>query len=788
MIPVKQETEKIIIGNNRLYKASVCFNFLSCKIPESIKIQALNAVKGSVPDQIVYPFLSYIQNRFFVRSNFASRLFPNAENIHKDGRLHPVKNRPYSRIGYIGKKASQTGDVDDTVTLYLPETSLKKITLITSDDRIITNAVITAKTRFGKTIASFIIHNNLKNKIVFDLPCDKAGILELHVTKATPDRHIWVLAFYPGFEFLIHENDIVKIKHQKRKTENKEGSIGRLYVNSLDLELNNLTRLYDKQNINSPLFGFFNSNTTCSVSLLLKQSEHNKPFYLNFGSFYIMNIKNDEQKATVSIKAQDYIGVNKNKYLSLGIQDNSDAYSCFVKIANALSLSASRIDQSLKLIKLKRLPLNGTVGNLLNNLCILTNAFCSCDETGSALIASLILSKHGSVRYPVRYFLLNEFKSNNSGESSSAAPNIINLSYSNYEYEGEYQIGQKDVVLYSEIGKLNFPEQYKNTPYGEYPIGGGLSPSWTKVFNLPSNFEAIEFSDTFIPKGLEYSIDYSYSPEGKATKAAVKVWNFITRNEGEQLSILIMIKEKPIQILLKKENFEIPKRPQTYIIPDENENFDTADPTAVESRNEKNKPEEFKIELKDSVSVSSVEIANKFLKSKFEFSYRKTAEGLHVKVWNYFPDVHQTLTVNIYGNRLIPGKEKKTITARNNDDIQVNGEIIKNIEVGALASDDIARIVLNSMAYYYRHFSNNLSVQAWADPRLILFDLIAFKSLRGHGFTQGIIDEIELEYNGSLSQKIKIRQTKKHNRDSRIFSHFVLSDRPLQNKKLLQFI
>lgn len=249
-----------------------------------------------------------------------------------------------------------------------------------------------------------------------------------------------------------------------------------------------------------------------------------------------------------------------------------------------------------------------------------------------------------------------------------------------------------------------------------------------------------------------------------------------------------MIKEKPVQILLKKENFEIPKMHKTYIIPDENENFDIADPTAVESRNEKNKPEEFKIELKDSVSVSSVEIANKFLKSKFEFSYRKTAEGLHVKVWNYFPDVPQTLTVNIYGNRLIPGKEKKTITARNNDDIQVNGEIIKNIEVGALASDDIAKTVLNSMAYYYRHFSNNLSVQTWADPRLILFDLIAFKSLRGYGFTQGIIDEIELEYNGSLSQKIKIRQTKKHNRDSRIFSHFVLSDRPLQNKKLLQFI
>lgn len=95
-----------------------------------------------------------------------------------------------------------------------------------------------------------------------------------------------------------------------------------------------------------------------------------------------------------------------------------------------------------------------------------------------------------------------------------------------------------------------------------------------------------------------------------------------------------------------------------------------------------------------------------------------------------------------------------------------------------MASDEVAREVLSSMAYYYRHFSKNLSVQTWADPRLTLYDLIAFKSLRGYGFTQGIIEEIELEYKGYLTQKIKIKQTKKHNRDSRLFAGAVIKDRP----------
>ncbi|NVP24939.1 hypothetical protein [Treponema phagedenis] len=79
----------------------------------------------------------------------------------------------------------------------------------------------------------------------------------MHVTKHTANKRIWIVSFYPGFEFFVTEKDVVKIKQQKKKTENKEGSIGRLYINSLEIELNNITRIYDDKNSESPIAGFF---------------------------------------------------------------------------------------------------------------------------------------------------------------------------------------------------------------------------------------------------------------------------------------------------------------------------------------------------------------------------------------------------------------------------------------------------------------------------------------------------------------------------------------------------
>ncbi|MEL3908304.1 MAG: hypothetical protein P1P64_04745 [Treponemataceae bacterium] len=84
-------------------------------------------------------------------------------------------------------------------------------------------------------------------------------------------------------------------------------------------------------------------------------------------------------------------------------------------------------------------------------------------------------------------------------------------------------------------------------------------------------------------------------------------------------------------------------------------------------------------------------------------------------------------------------------------------------------------------------FSKDFSTKIWSDPRLELYDLIAFKSLRGYGFTQGIIDEIEYKYKGYLTQKLKIKQTTKHNRDCRMWCGYVLDDRPVLAKTFLKY-
>ncbi len=783
-----KDIENIIKGNNRTYTASLCFNFLSVKNPESILIKAANSYQGGIPDQIVFPYLFHIQNRLFEGSPESYRAFPNPQNIHSDGNLHRVKKRPYSHIGYIGKRADNNGTVDDSIELFFPSIETKKITLRTNSDRIIKNAKIIAK-RHGQEVNSFEIIDNTKSELVFDFENKNITSLELQITKHTANKRIWIVSFYPGFEFFVDEKDIVKFKHKKKKTENKEGSIGRVYINSIDLTLANTNRIYDELNTQSPVAGHFNSNAILSCVLKLKTPKNRKAFYLNLGSFFVREIKNIESSATVTVKAQDYIGLNKNTYIALGIEDETNAHSCFAKIANALNLSASKIDSPLKNIELSRFPLNGQAGSLLNKLAVLTNAFVSVDETGAALIATPMLSRHGAMRYPLRYFLLDEYKQSNSGQKKDKSPNVINLSYNTFEYDGEYQAGKKEVLFYKDLPQLQFPHSLKDVPFTERPVGAGLTPSIVKEYELSSfkKFVTVEFSDPLIPQLLEYETAYEYTDDGKPKKTTVSIWNFTEHNEGEQLTVMLMVMEKPHNKLLKKEEFTIPKMPYSYTAPEHDPALNPQDMIKVEKRNAKNKPVIFKVEFKEAAKISRVEVANHFVQTKFEFAYYKTAEGIEVKVWNYFKENEQTVTVNIYGNRLIAGKEKKTITARNESDIQVNGEIEKTIEVGSLASDEIARSVLKSFAFYYRHFTTDIQVQTWADPRLFLYDLIAFKSLRGYGFYQGIIDEVELEYTGALSQKLKIKQTKKHTRDCRVLSGFVLKDRPVIAKNYTSF-
>ena len=145
---------------------------------------------------------------------------------------------------------------------------------------------------------------------------------------------------------------------------------------------------------------------------------------------------------------------------------------------------------------------------------------------------------------------LNEYSSGKQGEAAQNTPNVINLFYSHYEYENEYHIGSKESILYHAIKKLSFPDSYKNAPYGTYPIGGDLAPSFIKRYKLPATFAAIELSDPFIPKLFEYQIIYQYDNAGNPTDAEISIWLFSDKNEGEQLTICIMVRQKPDHILI----------------------------------------------------------------------------------------------------------------------------------------------------------------------------------------------------------------------------------------------
>lgn len=767
------QTTKIILGNNRRYTAGVVFNFLSCKTPESISLHCPNAQRGSVPEHIVYPYLSHITNRLFTQQPIFSRVFPNPENYHKTGNLVQVKKRAFSHIGYIGKKADPTGTVYDTITQYIPNTNIKSITIRTNQDRIIRSATLIIKNMQGKIIAQKDIKNNTQSEIIVSAPCENARSMELTITHHTPSKRIWLISFYAGFEFAVSESDIVSIKHSLRKTENKEGSIGRLYIATLNLVLSNISRIYDDENEDSPIAGYFNSNAVLSCAIYL-QNESQSIFEKNFGTFFVSDIQNDHSKATVTIKAQDYIAIKKNTKLFLGIKEKTSAHACFAAIAQSLNLSANKIESILKTKELNRLPLNGTVSKLLNDLCVATNTYCSIDETGSALIATPVKARHGQVRYPLRYLATTEYAGGQIPSTKSKSPNVVNLEYSLAEYENEYQAGRRESILYTQIPKRAIPHQYTQALFGEYPVGMGQTPSLTKTYDIPKNFVTVELSDPFIPKSLEWEITTNYQTK----KITVKVWNFSNRNEGEQLTIALMIMQKPHRTLLKKQDIVIPKKPLNYTALANDPTLDEHISSNVIERNKKNKPFQTLVTTDTMAEIHAIEIANIYKQNFFEFTHEKTPQGYLIHCWNY-TEAEQTLTVKLYGLRLKPATEKKVITHRNEADIQVNGEIEKTITLTIVGSEKQALETLKDATYYYSHYINEGSVKPWADPRLELYDLIAFRSVRGYGYTQGIIDEIESTYKGYLEQNIKLKLTKKHTRDARISCGYISCDRPI---------
>lgn len=291
---------------------------------------------------------------------------------------------------------------------------------------------------------------------------------------------------------------------------------------------------------------------------------------LDLGVFSVTDFSSKLSEAKATIKGTDFIGSQKDKEISLGIIENKSAYEVFKTVALKLGLEPIGIDSTLKNITYSFLPLNGTVAKVLNQLCRNTNVFCT--TRGNIFVATLLKNKHATLRYPQRYFALNEFKETNATKTQSLIPNVINLSYSTYEYEDSVFIKEKKVLFYNKEIKQQ-AKKWETMPLTEY-INDVFIPeknkpvSYQKTFyagELPKNFHHIEISDDFLYRSFEYKVETKKNDKGALESVTVKIWNYETRDDTDQCTIFICVKEKPASAIIDTQDFPVYSHADEYI-------------------------------------------------------------------------------------------------------------------------------------------------------------------------------------------------------------------------------
>lgn len=805
---VSESVKRRIKRDNRVYKARVIFSFLAWKTPEAVVIKAPNAVVGSVVDSIAFPYVSHIAERFFIDHPFKgqppllhvdNRLFPNIINRYKSGHFTRVRREKATHIGYIGRRADSAGNVADEIEERFPRARIEKITLRTNADRIITDGRIEVYTNNKRYLPpAFVYEIKGNSSPLLEIPCRLDGVthLRLIVTKATADKHIWVVSFFAGFEFCMDEGDIVKFRHKLKKSENKGGTVGRLYLSSIDMTVSNLSRRFDSENVRSVIAFYMDSGSAFfSVELCMEgESANEAPFKIDLGTFVLSEFTYTLKDATAAIKGEDFIGAKKDETVNLGIVENKSAYDIYASLAAALNLSPLLIDESLKKVMYTLSPFNGTALKLLNKVASETNSFCM--SRGKYLVATLVRGKRAGLRYPLRYFHTDEYKEGRGGGRRETAPNVVNLTYSEWGYEEGEFVARKEELFYNRSikqqknkwGALSLAD-YVNGVYvpaasegeAEAALNEAKPVSWQKTYyNLPAHFDRVEVSDSFVYRVFEWCVNYIRDgATQKIIGVHVKIYSYAKHDDTEQATIMFLVRQKPKAHVVNSQNYIIYPHHADYTrsallsAPIK----DAMSAEEMEARNAPNEGEKFSLEIDAGVSLERVEIANYLMKGLFEFYYRLEGSYITVKVWNYM-EVPQTLTVNLYGVRLKAGEKKTRISARDEESVRVNGEIVKNMSVEGVGDKESALRILHDALRHYRNFSSAVSVKLWSDPRLELYDYIACRKLRYAAYTQGIIDEITLDYNGALSQEVSLVRTKAHNRDCRMYGGFALGDRP----------
>jgi hypothetical protein len=765
MIRTSRAATDVITGSHRRFHSRASFEFLSLRRDTTVQIFAPNAAAGGVPDQIVEPEVPYYTDRLFIGTTAKNRVFPDVPNIHALGGWHGKRTTGKTRVGYIGAKADSLGNNNDYIAVRFTPRNIPYVTLQTGPLRFIADGVITVSNVLGDVLFEYILKDNSQGDLLIPCKAENASMIALTVTKSTPDRRLWILTFSPAVTSTYDDSKIIEYKHEIRKTQNRDGSIGRLYIQNLNLQIENKARHFDFANRDSPLHGMLRKGVELSVSLSLKDTD----FDTQLGLFYADSWEASEDAVTASVSALCYLGLVKDDEVKEPLLDNTTVHECFTILCRRISLTKNQIPEELKNITLAMYSLQGKIGALLNDLCNISQCICYMSSAGDGLVVKRMPTIRGSARYPGRYFTTNEYVKSDRKTEGQSQPNIIKAEYTLSEYERTEIEDQRQVVMYSDLTTRNFPEESvgKAPPY-EREIGAGELPSKTFTFTKPRRYVRTNITDPFIPEIFEFDI-IDNDPENPDT-ITVKLWSFVQEDEDDQVTITIIKESTYKDILLETVSNSVLRMPSTYVaqIPGD----------TTEERNIKNDPQIFEVKLDGKFAISSIVPGNKFMPGKFEYTIEKTGAGCIIRVWNYLMYT-QEFTVSLYGKRIIEGDDTHVITLRNEDAITQEGEIVKTITLNGVASDEIAQDLIRSTALFYDTFGTPFSIDTWADPRIGIGDLVANESLRGYGYTEGIIEEVSLTYKGGLSQKLKILETEKHNRDCRTAGGYVLGDRPV---------
>jgi hypothetical protein len=766
MIRSGTAASRAITSDNRRFTSRLSFNFSSLRRDSSVQIFAPNAVSGSISDQIAEAPGPYIQDRLFTGAAVRNRVFPSVQSVHRNNGWIARRLLSRSRVGYIGKQASADGSVNDLVAVRFSPRGISWITIQTGAGRIVVSGQVTVQDELTNILFQYPIEDNDRDTLV--IPCQVSGAasISISITKGTPNKHIWLLTLAPIFTGLFTDNDIIDLKYDCKKTQNKEGSIGRLYLQTLDINLFNRDRSFDFGNFKSPLFNMLRKNVEITADLALSETDFSK----SIGVFYADSWEVSEDKATVLVKAIDYLGSVKDLDINMGIFDDADVFFCFTAVAERLGLYENSVDPALVSVKLSKYAPQGKVSAVLNELCETSQSICFMNDAGTGLVVKRMSTIRGTSRYPLRYLTTHDYSKSDNKKTAGANPNLIEINYTTSEYETVEEIREKKTVLYADLPRRDFPGEYRGVPVPERTIGAGTEPSWEISFEKPEGYIKTEMSDSFLPEILEYFADDTSAPD----LITVTVWVFEVEDEDAQLTAAVIGKSSHENILLESSNYTIEKKPARYRAPD------PAAPTP-EARNAGNEPQKFEIKLEGKYVISMILPGNKNIPGTFEFIITKTGTGCTVAVWNYLP-VSQEFAVNIYGKRIIESKNTTIILFKNEDDYSREGEVRKTVTLQGLASGEIAMIIARTTAAYYAAFGNSFSLEPWADPRMEIGDFIAYESLRGYGYTQGIIEEISLVCKGHLEQKVKLLETKKHNRDCRVYGGYICNDRPAMRR------